>query len=439
MKVVSNKMISNQVDEHKWETLWINVNIATMNADDFNDKTQHKVLRDNESSSDLDYGIIFNGALAVSNGKIAWLGSMQSLAKLSYLSDQVIEGKNQWLTPGLIDCHTHIVYGGNRANEFEMRLQGKSYEEIAQAGGGIVSTVAATRKATEKDLFNSAKKRLTALHKEGVTTVEVKSGYGLNLEAETKMLTVAQLLEAALPVTIKKTFLGAHTVPVEYKNNSQGYINEVCEYILPVIAEQGLVDAVDVFCENIGFTLAETKQVFEAATKLNLPVKIHAEQLSNMKGAELASSYQALSADHLEYLCEDGIKAMANANMTAVSLPGAYYFLRETKQPPIELLRKHKVPMAVATDSNPGSSPITSLQLMLNMACTLFKFTPLEALSGVTINAAKALGIDGEKGKIAIGFDADIACWDIEQPAELAYQFGVNPLTALMKAGNIVI
>lgn len=432
-------MISNQVDEHEWETLWINVNIATMNADGFNDKAQHKVLRGNTSSSDLDYGIILNGALAVSNGKIAWLGSMESLAKLSYLSDQVLDGKNQWLTPGLIDCHTHIVYGGNRANEFEMRLQGKSYEEIAQAGGGIMSTVTATRKATEKDLFNSAKKRLTALHKEGVTTVEVKSGYGLNLETEAKMLTVAQSLEAAMPVTIKKTFLGAHTVPIEYKNNSQGYINEVCDNILPAIAEQGLVDAVDVFCENIGFTLAETKKVFEAATKLNLPVKIHAEQLSNMKGAELASSYQALSADHLEYLCEEGIQAMANANTIAVLLPGAYYFLRETKLPPMELLRKYSVPMAIATDSNPGSSPITSIQLMLNMACTLFKFTPLEALSGVTINAAKALGVDNEKGKIAIGFDADIACWDIENPAELAYQFGVNPLTTLMKAGKIVI
>jgi len=432
-------MISNQVDEHKWETLWINVNIATMNADDFNDKAQHKVLRDNTSSSDLDYGVIFNGALAVSNGKIAWLGSMESLAKLSYLSDHVLDGKNQWLTPGLIDCHTHIVYGGNRANEFEMRLQGKSYEEIAQAGGGIMSTVTATRKATAKGLFNSAKKRLTALHKEGVTTVEVKSGYGLNLETETKMLTVAQSLEAAMPVTIKKTFLGAHTVPVEYQNNSQGYINEICENILPVIAEQGLVDAVDVFCENIGFTLAETNKVFEAAAQLNLPVKIHAEQLSNMKGAELASSYQALSADHLEHLCEEGIQAMANANTIAVLLPGAYYFLRETKLPPMELLRKYSVPMAIATDSNPGSSPITSIQLMLNMACTLFKFTPLEALSGVTINAAKALGVDNEKGKIAIGFDADIACWDIENPAELAYQFGVNPLTTLMKAGNVVI
>lgn len=408
-------------NRENWETLWINANIATM------------------AEGNVDYGTIFNGALAVSKGKIVWLGTMDELAIINYSSRQILDGKGKWLTPGLIDCHTHIIYGGNRANEFEMRLQGKTYEEIAFAGGGILSTVTATRSASEQELLADAKYRLMALHKEGVTTVEVKSGYGLNLETEIKMLKVAHLLEKELPVTVEKTFLGAHAIPIEFQNNSHGYINEVCNNMLPRISELGLADAVDVFCENIGFTLDETKQVLEAANKFNLPVKIHAEQLSNMKGAELASKYHALSADHLEHLCEEGIKAMCNANMTAVLLPGAYYFLRETQLPPIELLRHYQVPIAIATDSNPGSSPITSIQLMLNMACTLFKLTPCEALAGVTVNAAKALGLSDTKGKIAIGYDADIACWDIEQPAQLAYQFGVNPLTALMKAGKVVI
>jgi len=404
-----------------WDTLWINVNIATM------------------AEGADNYGAMNNAALAVLNGKIAWLGSMNDLSRNKYQAIKVIDGENQWLTPGLIDCHTHIIYGGNRANEFEMRLQGKSYEDIARSGGGIMSTVTATRKATETELLHSAKQRLNALHKEGVTTVEIKSGYGLNAESEIKMLNVAQQLEKEFPVTIKKTFLGAHTVPSEFVNNAQGYIDEVCNNILPLASRLGLVDAVDVFCENIGFTLKETEQVFKAAEQLNLPVKIHAEQLSNMKGAELASNFKALSADHLEFLCEEGVKAMSEADVTAVLLPGAFYFLRETKLPPIHLLRKYRVPIAIATDSNPGSSPITSLQLMLNMACTLFKLTPVEVLHGVTRNAAKALGISDHKGQLSIGYDADIACWNIEQPAQLAYQFGVNPLTALMKAGKVVI
>ena len=431
-------MINIQTDKPCWDILWINVNIATMAAGE-NKAERENVSKDDADLGYLDYGIIKNAAVAISKGKIAWLGCMKDLAGVQYSVKQIIDGKNQWLTPGLIDCHTHIVFAGNRANEFEMRLQGKSYEEIAKAGGGIISTVAATRNATDQELFESAKKRLIALHNEGVTTVEIKSGYGLDLASETKMLRVAQQLTDELPVTVKKTFLGAHAIPTEYQNNSQGYIDDICNNMLPDIAAKGLVDAVDVFCENIGFTLKETEHVFEAAAKLNLPVKIHAEQLSNMKGAKLAAKYKALSADHLEYLCEDGVKAMSEANMTAVLLPGAYYFLRESKLPPMELLRKYKVPMAIATDSNPGSSPITSIQLMLNMACTLFKFTPLEALAGVTTNAAKALGLDESKGKLAVGYDADIACWDIEQPAELAYQFGVNPLTSLMKEGRIVI
>ena len=409
------------INTSSWETLWLNVNLVTM------------------AEANTDYGIVKNAALAISKGKIAWFGQMNTLPDYDPSAIECIDGEGQWLTPGLIDCHTHIVYGGNRSNEFEMRLQGKTYEEIANAGGGIVSTVTATRAASEDELLTAAIPRLKALHKEGVTTLEIKSGYGLNTCTEIKMLKVANALEQLFPVTIKKTFLGAHALPKEFVGNSQGYIDEVCNKMLPLVVKHHLVDAVDVFCENIGFTLDETKQVFEAAKRYNLPVKIHAEQLSNMKGAELASQYNALSADHLEYLDENGIIKMKEANMTAVLLPGAYYFLRETQLPPIALLRQHNVPIAIATDANPGSSPIHSIQLIVNMACTLFKMTPFEAIAGVTINAAKALGVEKSKGKIAIGYDADIACWDIEQPAQLAYQFGVNPLTRLMKDGKQVI
>ena len=417
------------VNTGNWETLWLNVNLATM----------AEINAESSTSLNSEYGMVKNAALAISKGKIVWFGEMELLPNYDANIVECIDGKGQCLTPGLIDCHTHIVYGGNRANEFEMRLQGKSYEEIAKAGGGIISTVLATRAATEEALLNSALPRLQALHLEGVTTIEIKSGYGLNTETELKMLRVAKALESKCSVTIKKTFLGAHALPKEFLGNAQGYIDEVCNYMLPAVAEKNLADAVDVFCENIAFTLGETKQVFDAAKKYNLPVKLHAEQLSNMKGTELACDYHALSADHLEYLDEFGVKKMKEANTTAVLLPGAYYFLRETKLPPIELLRQHNVPIAIATDANPGSSPIHSIQLMLNMACTLFKMTPYEALAGVTINAAKALGIEKEKGKIAIGFDADLACWNIEQPAQLAYQFGVNPLTKLMKGGKQVI
>lgn len=409
-----------RIDINSWDTLWVNVNLATM-ADDKSD-----------------YGVIEHAALAISKGKIAWIGKMNKLPKHEHLSIERIDGQGKWLTPGLIDCHTHIIYGGNRSNEFEMRLQGKSYQEIANAGGGIVSTVTATRAASEDELLAAAVPRLQALHQEGVTTLEIKSGYGLNTDTEIKMLKVAKRLEQLFPVTIRKTFLGAHATPKEYSGNSAGYIDEVCNNMLPAVVKLKLVDAVDVFCENIGFTLEETKQVFEAAKRYNLPVKIHAEQLSNMKGAELASNYKALSADHLEYLNEDGVKKMKEAGMTAVLLPGAYYFLRETQLPPIHLLQKYNIPIAIATDANPGSSPIHSIQLMLNMACTLFKLTPSEALAGVTCNAAKALGLTKTKGSLVVGYDADIACWNIEQPAQLAYQFGVNPLHCLMKKGKLL-
>ncbi len=385
------------------------------------------------------YGSLTQAALAISEGKIAWLGSMTELPPYDADKINVIDGKNQWLTPGLIDCHTHIIYGGNRANEFELRLQGASYEEIANAGGGIRSTVNATRQASEEVLYQSALKRLTAMHQQGVTTIEIKSGYGLDLSNEVKMLKVATKLAQTLPITIKRTFLGAHALPLEFQHDSDGYIDLVCNKMLPEIARLQLADAVDVFCEGIGFNLAQTEHVFQAAKQYNLPIKVHAEQLSDLGATALAAQYQALSSDHLEYLSEPAIKAMAKANMTAVLLPGAFYFLRETKQPPINLLRQYKVPIAIATDANPGSSPIHSIQLMLNMACTLFKLTPSEALAGVTCYAAKALGIENQYGQLKVGYDADLALWDIEQPAELCYQFGVNPLTALIKQGKQVI
>ncbi|MDO6487343.1 imidazolonepropionase [Colwellia sp. 6_MG-2023] len=392
-----------------------------------------------QSNAKNNYGEILDGALAISHGKIVWLGKADDLPHYNKNDVKVIDGQGQWLTPGLIDCHTHLVYGGNRANEFEMRLQGKSYQEIAEAGGGIISTVKATRAATEAELLASALPRLTALHQQGVTTVEIKSGYGLDLINEVKMLKVAGQLEKTLPITVKRTFLGAHALPAEYKDNADGYIDLVCDEMLPIIAEQKLADSVDVFCESIGFNLAQTEKVFNAAKKHGLSIKAHAEQLSDLGGTELAAKYNALSTDHVEFLSEQGIKAMSAANMTAVLLPGAFYFLRETQLPPIELLRKHGVAMAVATDVNPGTSPLCSILLMLNMACTLFRLTPSEALAGVTCNAAKALGLSTTKGKLAIGFDADLALWNITQPAELCYQFGVNPLSALVQNGDKVI
>ena len=404
-----------------WQSLWTNIHLATMT--------------DGSSS----YGEIENGALAISEGKIAWLGKAQDIPEYDVKKVQVIDGKGQWMSPGLIDCHTHLVYGGNRANEFEMRLQGKSYQEIANAGGGIVSTVKATRAASETELLNSALSRLTALHQQGVTTVEVKSGYGLDTESEIKMLSVAGQLAEHLPVTIKRTFLGAHALPTEYKDQPDAYIDLVCKEMMPTIAQQQLADTVDVFCENIGFNLEQTEQVFLAAQQNDLAIKVHAEQLSDLGGTALAAKYQALSADHVEFLSFDGVKAMAAANMTAVLLPGAYYFLRETQLPPIDALREQGVSIAIATDVNPGSSPICSLQLMLNMACTLFRLTPAEAIAGVTCHGAKALGLSNSKGQLKVGYDADLACWDIKQPAELCYQFGVNPLTSLIKNGVEVV
>ncbi|HMB77577.1 MAG TPA: imidazolonepropionase, partial [Kiloniellaceae bacterium] len=343
-----------------------------------------------------------------------------------------LEGR--WITPGLIDCHTHLVYGGDRAGEFEQRLQGVSYADIARAGGGIKSTVTATRSADRSSLLADAKGRAEALLSEGVTTIEIKSGYGLDLDNELKQLWAARRLGALLPVTVRTTFLGAHALPPEAEGDSDGYIDRVVE-MLPQVKSSGLADAVDAFCENIAFSPEQTARVFEAARRLGLPVKLHADQLSDSGGAALAAKFQALSADHLEYTSEAGVAAMAEAGTVAVLLPGAFYFLRETKLPPLEAFRAAGVPIAIASDSNPGSSPVTSLLLMLNMACTLFRMTPEEALAGVTREAARALGLARSHGTLELGKAADFAIWEIDRPAELAYRIGFNPLHQAVRSG----
>lgn len=403
---------------NEFDSVWIDVNLATMN--------------------ETDYGIIENAAIAIKDGKIAWLGKRKDLPAFDAFATPTYQGKGGWITPGLIDCHTHIVYGGNRAKEFEMRLEGATYQEIAAAGGGIVSTVKATREADEETLYVAAKNRLNALMQEGVTTVEIKSGYGLDTETEIKMLRIARLLGEHHPIDVKTTFLGAHALPPEYKDNADGYIDLVCGEMMDAVVKDDLADAVDAFCESVGFDLAQTKRVFEAAKKHNIPVKLHAEQMSNLGGSEMAAGFNALSVDHIEFLDEAGIKAIKESGTVAVVLPGAFYFLRETQQPPIDLLRKHKVPMAIATDANPGSSPLCSLQLMLNMACTLFRMTPYEALAGVTLHAAKALGVQEKVGSLAVGKQADLVLWDIEHPAQLSYQYGVNPCAQVIKNGVVV-
>ena len=366
-------------------------------------------------------------------GRIAWCGDRHSVPP-QYMNWQQEDLEGHLVTPALIDCHTHIVFGGNRAREFEMRLQGATYEEVARAGGGIVSTVSATRNASEQELLNSALPRVDALLAEGISVIEIKSGYGLDADTELAMLRVAREIETQRPVRVKTSFLGAHAVPAEYKGRADAYIDDVCIPALEKAHAEGLVDAVDGFCEGIGFMSAQIERVFEKACELGLPVKLHAEQLSNLGGAKLAARHGALSADHLEYLDEAGVKAMADAGTVAVILPGAFYTLRETQMPPIELFRKHKVAMAVATDCNPGSSPITSLLLTMNMACTLFRMTPEEALAGATRNAARALGLD-DTGTVEAGKRADLAVWNVEHPAELAYRIGFNPLHSRIFAG----
>ena len=389
-----------------------------------------------DSTIDAPYGAIENAALAIKNGEIVWLGEQSNLPSFDAFATPTLSIKGQWLTPGLIDCHTHLIFAGSRAEEFEQRLQGVSYEQIAAQGGGIASTVKATRAADHEQLFVDAKDRLNTLLAEGVTTAEIKSGYGLDVENEIKILEVARLLNEHHPIDIKTTFLGAHALPPEYKGRADEYIDLVCTQMLEQVVANNLADAVDVFCENVGFSLAQTKQVFDAATKHNLPVKCHAEQLSNQQGAQLVAEYKGLSADHIEYLDENGVKAMAEAGTVAVLLPGAFYFLRETQLPPIDLLQKYNVPIAIASDFNPGTSPLCSVQLMMNMACTLFRLTPEQALAGVTRNAAQALGLK-DRGVLKVGARADIAHWQISHPAQLSYQFGVNKLLNLWILGRI--
>ncbi|MBP0583224.1 imidazolonepropionase [Labrys sp. LIt4] len=388
--------------------LWRNARLATLVGDDL--------------------GIVEQGAVLSEGERIAFAGPESDLPAGMRDRAETVDLEGRWITPGLIDCHTHLVFGGDRAHEFELRLKGASYEEIARAGGGIVSSVNATRAASEDELLASALPRLDHLIAEGVTTVEVKSGYGLETRTELAMLRAARRLGEARRVNVSTTFLGAHALPVEAKGDKDAYIDLVCREMLPAVAAEGLADAVDGFCEGIAFLPEHISKVFEAAKKAGLPVKLHADQLSNLHGAKLAADYGALSADHLEYTDDEGAAAMQAAGTVAVILPGAYYFIRETKQPPIAAFRSHKVPMAVATDCNPGTSPLTSLLMTMNMAATLFRMTVDECIAGVTRNAAKALGKAQDIGTLEAGKRCDLAIWDIERPAELVYRLGFNPL-----------
>ncbi|ASJ76773.1 imidazolonepropionase [Granulosicoccus antarcticus] len=383
---------------------------------------------------DQPYGLIENGTVVIDKATIAWVGPEADLpAEFADHEQQDCGGR--LLTPAFIDCHTHIVHGGHRAIEFEMRLEGASYEEVARAGGGIVSTVKATRAASVDDLLASALPRVDALLAEGVSLIEVKSGYGLDRETELAMLRAARAIETVRPVRIRTTFLGAHAAPQEYKGRDDAYLEEVCLPTLEAAHAAGLVDAVDGFCEGIAFTPEQISRVFDKAQELGLPVKLHAEQLSNIGGTKLAARYGALSADHVEYANEEDVQALADAGTVAVLLPGAFYTLRETQLPPISAFRKHHVPMALATDSNPGTSPMTSLLLVMNMACTLFRMTPAETLAGVTCNAAMALSMQ-DTGMIRSGLRADLALWNVEHPAELAYRVGTNLLHQRIFNGN---
>jgi imidazolonepropionase len=400
------------------DTIWLNARLATF------------------APARPGLGIIESGAIAAREGRLVFVGPQAELPLTWRNGARVVDCEGRWITPALIDCHTHLVYGGDRAREFELRLAGATYEQIAREGGGILSTVHATRAASEDDLFRSALKRLDALIAEGAGTVEVKSGYGLDLDAERKSLRVARRLAKHRDVAIRATFLGAHALPPEFTGKRDAYVAYVADTMIPTLAGEGLIDAVDGFCERIAFTRNEIARVFTAARRAGLPVKLHADQLSNSGGASLAAKFAALSADHLEYADEDGVAAMAKAGVVAVLLPGAYYVLRERQAPPVDLMRKHRLPMAVATDSNPGTSPMTSILLALNMAATLFGLTVDECLAGATRNAARALGLAEVTGTLEAGKWADLAIWDIERPAELVYRLGFNPLHARVWKGR---
>ncbi len=411
----------------KIDTLLINCHIATM--------------------ADNSISIIKDAAIAVTGQVISWVGKKKNLPQK--FQDQnfkprhfipghkkIIDCKSRWILPGFVDCHTHLVYGGSRSNEFEMRLNGAGYEEISNKGGGIFSTVNATRNTSKDKLYESSSKRVKTLLEHGITTLEIKSGYGLNLKTELKILNVIKQLDKNFPLHIKATFLGAHALPKEFKGNPDGYIDLVTEGMLPEIKDQGIATAVDVFCESIGFSLDQTRKVFKKAEQLGFNLKLHAEQLSDSKGAALASEFNALSCDHLEYLDLSGAKKMAQHNVIAVLLPGAFYYLKETQKPPVDIFRKLGIPMAVSTDLNPGTSPVHAMTPILNMACVLFGMTCEEALLGASINAAKALGLEKSKGSIEPGKDADLVLWDIDTPADLCYLSGFSPVEMVMLKGE---
>ncbi len=407
------------MSEPRWDRLLLNATLATF-------------------AGDAPYGLIEHGAIALHHGRIAWLGPMDALPDATDALAVAVESLDGTLvTPGLVDCHTHLVFGGDRAHEFDLRLNGASYEEIARQGGGIVASVSATRAASEEQLFAQALPRARALRADGVTTLEIKSGYGLELDSERRMLRVARRIGRELGISVRTSFLGLHALPPEYRDRREAYIGLVCDTMLPALAAEGLVDAVDAFCEGIGFSRKETRRVFESATQLGLPVKLHAEQLSDLGGAALVAEYGGLSADHLEHVGEAGIRAMAAAGTVAVLLPGAFYALRETRLPPIDLLRRYGVPMAVATDCNPGTSPLLSLRLAAGMACTLFRLTPEEALRGVTVNAARALGLH-DRGMLAPGQRADLVIWNVREPAALCYWIGGALARTVLVGGESV-
>ena len=387
-------------------------------------------------AGDAPYGAIRDGALGIVGERIAWVGAESDLPQ-GTAAHRLLHVPGAWATPGLIDCHTHLVYAGNRAHEFEARLHGATYADIARAGGGINATVQATRAASDDELVAASRPRLAALASEGVTTVEIKSGYGLDTVTELRQLRAARQLAAAIGVDVRTTLLAAHAVPDEYAGRADDYVDLVCRETIPAVAQAHLADTVDAFCETIGFTAAQTRRVFAAAQAHGLRVKLHADQLSDTGGAALAAEFAALSADHLEYANDAGVAAMARAGTVAVLLPGAFYALRETRLPPIAAFRAHAVPMAVATDCNPGTSPSTSLTLMLNMACTLFGLTPAEALAGTTVHAARALGL-ADRGQLAAGMRADLALWDVDRPAELSYRIGGNACAAVVRAGRVI-
>ncbi|MYC26079.1 MAG: imidazolonepropionase [Gammaproteobacteria bacterium] len=401
-----------------WDQLFLEVNIATM------------------CSGSTPYGAISNGALAISDGQIAWVGPESELQSYDAKTIHRLDGR--WLTPALIDCHTHLVFGGDRAMEFEQRLSGVSYEEIARAGGGIRSTVRATRNASHSVLLDSAMERVVTLIREGVATVEVKSGYGLDSKTEISMLEVAQELEQSCSASIVKTFLGAHAIPEEFQHDSDSYMDFVINEALPLAYERQLVDAVDAYCENIAFSAPQVAKLFEKAKSLKIDVKLHADQLSDCGGAELAASFNALSADHIEYTTATGVEALASSGTVAVLLPGPFLILGETQLPPIDELRANRVPIAIATDCNPGSSPLCSIRLAMNLATSLFKLTPEECLAGVTRNAAQALGLLTDRGTLELGKRADLVVWNISHPRDLSYWAGFNQLHRLFINGGVV-